>query len=176
MGRARSPAAGESFAACLGAVLRRLRSLRHLSQDELGRLAGYDGSYVGAVERAAVRPSRALIAALDRALDAAGGLLAVWRLADQEWDARAALGAAGDPWPLDPSGPAPAGVVRSAPGPVGGAPGGVAVAGPGAAMAPDEAATAAAGSRPDAVVEAMELARLAEASGPGEAREPVTPA
>src|SRR5207247_2452564 len=45
MGRAGSPAAGESFAACLGAVLRRLRSLRHLSQDELGRLAGYDGSY-----------------------------------------------------------------------------------------------------------------------------------
>jgi hypothetical protein len=168
MGRARSPAAGESFAACLGAVLRRLRSLRHLSQDELGRLAGYDGSYVGAVERAAVRPSRALIAALDRALDAAGGLLAVWRLADQEWDARAALGAAGDPWPLGPSGPAP--------GPAGEAPGGAAVAGPGAAMAPDEAATAAAGSRPDAVVEAMELARLAEASGPGEAREPVTPA
>jgi hypothetical protein len=159
MSRARSPAAGESFAACLGAVLRRLRSLRHLSQDELGRLAGYDGSYVGAVERAAVRPSRALIAALDRALDAAGGLLAVWRLADQEWDARAALGAAGDPWPLDPSGPAPD--------PAGGAPGGAAVAGPGAAMAPDEAATAAAGSRPDAVVEAMELARLAEASDVG---------
>jgi hypothetical protein len=34
-------------------------------------------------------------------------------------------------------------------------------------MAPDEAATAAAGSRPDAVVEAMELARLAEASDVG---------
>jgi hypothetical protein len=44
MGRARSLAAGESLAACLGAVLRRLRSQRHLSQDELGRLAGYDGS------------------------------------------------------------------------------------------------------------------------------------
>jgi len=127
MGRARSLAAGESFAACLGAVLRRLRSLRHLSQDELGRLAGYDGSYVGAVERAAVRPSRALITALDRALDAAGGLVAVWRLADQEWDARAALGAAGDPWPVDPPGPAPAG---SAP-PAGPAAGGALPAGAG---------------------------------------------
>jgi len=152
MGRARSLTAGESFAACLGVVLRRLRSLRHLSQDELGRLAGYDGSYVGAVERAAVRPSRALIAALDRALDAGGGLVAVWRLADQEWDARAALGAAGDPWPVDPPGPAPAG---SAP-----------PAGPAAGVASGEAA-AAAGPRPDAVVEAMELARLAEASDVG---------
>jgi transcriptional regulator with XRE-family HTH domain len=154
MGRARSPAAGESFAACLGAVLRRLRWLRHLSQDELGRLAGYDGSYVGAVERAAVRPSRALVAALDRALDAAGGLLAVWRLADQEWDARAVLAAAGDdPWPADRSAPTPAGADPRA-----------AVAGLAAGMAPGEGA---AGSRPDAVVEAMELARLAEASDVG---------
>jgi tetratricopeptide (TPR) repeat protein len=152
MGRARSLAAGESFAACLGAVLRRLRSLRHLSQDELGRLAGYDGSYVGAVERAAVRPSPALITALDRALDAAGGLVAVWRLADQEWDARAALGAAGDPWPVDPPGSAPAGSAPTAAGPAGGASG---------------EAAAAAGPRPDAVVEAMELARLAEASDVG---------
>jgi hypothetical protein len=166
MGRARSLAAGESFAACLGAVLRRLRLLRRLSQDELGRLAGYDGSYVGAVERAAVRPSRALIAALDRALDGAGGLLALWRLADQEWDARAALGAAGDPWPVGPSGPAPAGGVPWAAGPAGVAPGEAAVvAGRAAGMVAGEAA--AAGSRPDAVVEAMELARLAEASDVG---------
>jgi transcriptional regulator with XRE-family HTH domain len=177
MGRARSPAAGESFAACLGAVLRRLRWLRHLSQDELGRLAGYDGSYVGAVERAAVRPSRALVAALDRALDAAGGLLAVWRLADQEWDARAALAAAGDPWPADRSAPAPAAGAPGAAGPAGGTPGdavagaaagtvpgGAMVAGHVAGTAADEAA---AGSRPDAVVEAMELARLAEASDVG---------
>jgi transcriptional regulator with XRE-family HTH domain len=178
MGRARSPAAGESFAACLGAVLRRLRWLRHLSQDELGRLAGYDGSYVGAVERAAVRPSRALVAALDRALDAAGGLLAVWRLADQEWDARAALAAAGDPWPADRAVPAPAGDALPAVAPAGGAPGGATVAGPaawtappgGAAVAGPAAGTApgeAAGSRSDAVVEAMELARLAEASDVG---------
>ena len=152
MGRARSLTAGESFAACLGVVLRRLRSLRHLSQDELGRLAGYDGSYVGAVERAAVRPSRALIAALDRALDAGGGLVAVWRLADQEWDARTAPGAAGDPWPADPPGPAPAGSAPPAAGPASRAAGEVA---------------AAAGTRPDAVVEAMELARLAEASDVG---------
>jgi transcriptional regulator with XRE-family HTH domain len=143
MGRARPLAAGESFAACLGAVLRRLRSLRHLSQDELGRLAGYDGSYVGAVERAAVRPSRELAAALDRALDAAGGLLALWRFADQEWQLRTALGGAADP-PAELPGPAPA-WTPAAPG----------------------AAAAAGGTPPDAVVEALELARLAEASDVG---------
>jgi transcriptional regulator with XRE-family HTH domain len=153
MGRARPPAAGESFAACLGAVLRRLRSQRHLSQDELGRLAGYDGSYVGAVERAAVRPSRELVAALDRALDAAGGLVALWRFADQEWDVRASLAAAADPWTADPGRPAPAGTA--------------APAGPIAVAAAEDAA--AAGTRPDAVVEAMELARLAEASDVGAA-------
>jgi transcriptional regulator with XRE-family HTH domain len=140
MGRTRPLAAGESFAACLGAALRRLRSLRHLSQDELGRLAGYDGSYVGAVERAAVRPSRELVAALDRALDAAGGLVALWRFADQEWQLQASLGAAADP-PAGLHGPA-ADWTPAAPG-------------------------AAAGPPPDAVVEAMELVRLAEASDMG---------
>jgi transcriptional regulator with XRE-family HTH domain len=153
MGRARPLAAGESLAACLGAVLRRLRSQRHLSQDELGRLAGYDGSYVGAVERAAVRPSRELVAALDRALDAAGGLVALWRFADQEWDVRASLAAAADPWTADPGGPVPAGT-------------GERPAGPTAVAAAQDAA---AGTRPDAVVEAMELARLAEASDVGAA-------
>ena len=145
MGRARPLPAGESFAACLGAVLRRLRSLRHLSQDELGRLAGYDGSYVGAVERAAVPPSRELVAALDRALDAAGGLVALWRLADQEWQLRASLGTAADP-PAERPDPAPAWIPAA----------------PAAA-----AGTQAAGTPPDAVVEAMELARLAEASDVG---------
>jgi tetratricopeptide (TPR) repeat protein len=168
MSRSRSPVVGESLVVCLGAVLRRLRWLRHLSQDELGRLAGYDGSYVGAVERAAVRPSRALVAALDRALDAAGGLLAVWRLADQEWDARTALAAAGDPWVSDrstpvPAGGAPGGAMVAGPPPGMPPPGGAAVAGPSAGSAPGDAA----GSRSDAVVEAMELARLAEASDVG---------
>jgi transcriptional regulator with XRE-family HTH domain len=158
MGRARPLAAGESLAACLGAVLRRLRELRRLSQDELGRLAGYDGSYVGAVERASVRPSQELVAALDRALDAAGGLLALWRFADQEWAVRASAGPAG-PWANDPLGPAPAAAAWPA-GPA-----------PAEAAAPPDAAAGAAATvvRPDAVVEAMELARLAEASDVGAA-------
>jgi transcriptional regulator with XRE-family HTH domain len=93
---------GESLAACLGAVLRRLRAIRRLSQDELGRLAGYDGSYVGAVERAAVRPPRELLERCDRALDGAGALVGLWRFADQEWELRASLGAA--PRPTGPAG------------------------------------------------------------------------
>jgi hypothetical protein len=170
MGRARPLPAGESLAACLGAVLRRLRELRRLSQDELGRLAGYDGSYVGAVERASVRPSQELVAALDRALDAAGGLLALWRFADQEWAVWASTGPAG-PWAGDPLAAAPTG-----PGwPAGLAPAEattVAAALPEAATvaaAPTGAVveSAAAAARPDAVVEAMELARLAEASDVG---------
>ena len=144
MGRARPLAAGESLAACLGAVLRRLRELRHLSQDELGRLAGYDGSYVGAVERASLRPSRQLVAALDRALDAAGGLLALWRLADQEWAVRASSG--------------PASTTGAAPAPPPAEP----AAAAGGAAAP-------AGTPPDAVVEAMELARRVEACDVGPA-------
>jgi transcriptional regulator with XRE-family HTH domain len=152
MGRARPLAAGESFAACLGAVLRRLRSLRQLSQDELGRLAGYDGSYVGAVERAAVRPSRELVAALDRALDAAGGLVALWRFADQEWQLRTVLGAAADPPAAELPGPPPA---RAPAAPAA------------AAGTPPGAPAPAGGTPPDAVVEAMELARLAEASDVG---------
>jgi helix-turn-helix protein len=73
-----------SFAACLGAVLRRLRVLRGLTQAGLGDLAGYDGFYVGAVERAAVRPSQELVERCDRVLDAGGGLLALWHLAERE--------------------------------------------------------------------------------------------
>jgi transcriptional regulator with XRE-family HTH domain len=156
MGRARPLPAGGSLAACLGAILRRLRELRRLSQDELGRLAGYDGSYVGAVERASVRPSQELVAALDRALDAGGGLLALWRFADQEWAVRATAAPAG-PWANDPLGTAPA-----EPGwPAGPAPAEATTA---AAPPPDAVAAA---PRPDAVVEAMELARLAEASDVG---------
>jgi hypothetical protein len=102
-----------------------------------------------------VRPSRQLVAALDRALDAGGGLLALWRFADQEWAARPPSGAT----PTTGVPPAPAGAVA----------GGAAA---GAAWTPATPPVAAgvkapAGPRPDAVVEAMELARRAEASDVG---------
>ena len=88
MPRARPLDPGASAAACLGALLRRLRTLRGLSQAALGRLAGYDGSYVGAVERAAVRPSRELIERCDHVLRADGVLMALWSLTERQGQAR----------------------------------------------------------------------------------------
>jgi hypothetical protein len=135
MPRARPLDPGASAAACLGALLRRLRTLRGLSQAALGRQAGYDGSYVGAVERAAVRPSRELVERCDHALVADGLLLALWSLAERQRQ------------PGDIPAPPRDGPVATAPaGPAGAGSGG--------------------GS---AVLEALEVARLAEASevGPG---------
>jgi transcriptional regulator with XRE-family HTH domain len=71
-------------AACLGAVLRRLRTLQGLTQADLGRLAGYGGSYISAVERAAVHPSRELVERCDQVLEADGVLLMLWSLAGAE--------------------------------------------------------------------------------------------
>jgi transcriptional regulator with XRE-family HTH domain len=79
-----------SMAACLGALLRHLRTLRGLTQADLGAAAGFHGSYVGAVERAAARPSHDLVERCDQALGAGGLLLALWPPADQEWQARSA--------------------------------------------------------------------------------------
>ncbi|HEX7147734.1 MAG TPA: helix-turn-helix transcriptional regulator, partial [Actinomycetota bacterium] len=71
-------------AACLGALLRRLRNFNGLTQAGLGRRTGYHGSYIGAVERSAVRPSRELVERCDEALQADGVLLMVWSLVDLE--------------------------------------------------------------------------------------------
>ncbi len=79
-------------AACLGALLRRLRNLNGLTQAGLGRRTGYDGSYIGAVERSAVRPSRELVERCDEALQADGVLLALWSLADPEGTPRRPAG------------------------------------------------------------------------------------
>jgi transcriptional regulator with XRE-family HTH domain len=160
-----------SFAACLGAVLRRLRLLRGLTQAGLGRLAGYDGSYIGAVERAAVRPSRELVARCDQALDAGGALIALWPLADREWSTRPS-----------PAAPAPAAVPVPFPAEPGAVPA-LSARAPGAgdrptsdrwpgddegqpALDPWPSAGGEAGG--DAVLEAMELVRRAEASDVGE--------
>jgi transcriptional regulator with XRE-family HTH domain len=71
-------------AACLGALLRRLRNFNGLTQAGLGRRTGYHGSYIGAVERSAVRPSRELVERSDEALRADGVLLMLWPLVDLE--------------------------------------------------------------------------------------------
>jgi transcriptional regulator with XRE-family HTH domain len=71
-------------AACLGALLRRLRTFNGLTQAGLGRRTGYHGSYIGAVERSAVRPSRELVERCDEALQADGVLLMLWPLVGPE--------------------------------------------------------------------------------------------
>ena len=126
----------KSYTACLGTLLRRLRTLHGLTQADVGRRTGFDGSYVGATERAAVRPSRTLVERCDHVLQAGGALLTIWTLADHEWGTRPAPG----PPPTAPAPPADHG------------------------PADHGLAEIAA----DPVLEAMELARQAEASDLGE--------
>jgi transcriptional regulator with XRE-family HTH domain len=150
-----------SSAACLGALLRHLRTLEGLTQAGLGRLAGFDGSYVGAVERAAVRPSRSLVEHCDRALGAGGVLLALWPPADREWQARSTPARPVPPPIEDPGLDAPAGAVAEA----------MEVArraeacdvGPGTVAAIERAveglATAGAGTPPEALIPALRARR-----------------
>ena len=75
-----TPSPTPSPVVALGAALRRLRTLKGLTQSGLARRIGYDRSYVAAVERGAVRPSRAMVDRCDQALQADGELLRHWAL------------------------------------------------------------------------------------------------
>jgi transcriptional regulator with XRE-family HTH domain len=81
MPNAPRPDPTRSSVAGLGATLRRLRTLEGLSQAGLGHRIGYHGSYIGAVERGTVRPSRTMVERCDQALQADGELLSRWALA-----------------------------------------------------------------------------------------------
>jgi hypothetical protein len=132
-----------SSAAALGAALRRLRTLEGLTQSGLGRRIGYHGSYIGAVERGTVCPSRTMVERCDQALQADGDLLLQWALTGPGTRSRAS-------WARSPA----------AEGDLAGGD-----AGPGHRPAAPEGR---AGSG-RAVFEAVEVARRAEASqlGPG---------
>ena len=177
MPASRGPDPARSLTACLGALLRHLRILQGLTQADLGRGTGFDGSYIGATERAAVRPSRVLIERCDHTRHAGGALLTLWPLADREWVKRAAPtprdpgsdamprcpvdpGAGGIPVTAAATGPGPAAAVAVRP------------VIPGAPVARGLAATAPPGLGghlpADPVLEAIELARQAEASELGE--------
>jgi transcriptional regulator with XRE-family HTH domain len=145
MPRTRTLDPSASSAACLGALLRHLRTLHGLTQNGLGAAAGFDGSYVGAVERGAVRPSRDLVERCDRALGAGGVLLALWPPADREWQARPTPAERGHARPT-PTRPTPARRPALAP-----------------AGEPEP------GGEAEAVVEAIEVARRAEACDVGPA-------
>ena len=181
----RGPDPARSLTACLGTLLRHLRILQGLTQADLGRGTGFDGSYIGATERAAVRPSRVLIERCDHTLHAGGALLTLWPLADREWVKRPA------PTPRDPGSDA---MPRCPVDPgAGGIPNTAAATGPGPAAATGPGPAAAVAVRPvipgapvarglaatappglgghlpaDPVLEAIELARQAEASELGE--------
>jgi Helix-turn-helix domain len=76
-----TPGPTPSPVVALGAALRRLRTLEGLTQSGLAQRIGYDRSYVAAVERGTVRPSRAMVDRCDQALQADGELLRHWTLA-----------------------------------------------------------------------------------------------
>lgn len=75
----------------LAAEIRRLRRAADLSQRELARLCGYTREYVSMAERLGANiPSRELVQALDRALDAGGTLITLRSHAVDEQRARRA--------------------------------------------------------------------------------------
>src|SRR5580704_450142 len=67
-----------------GAELRALRDQRRLSLAGLSRLARYDASYLGRLERGDQFATLAVAEACDRVLDAGGELLRSWQAADGE--------------------------------------------------------------------------------------------
>lgn len=69
---------GSSAAAALGAELRRLRIDRGLTLEQLGRLVGYSGQHLGAVERGTAVPSEVVVAACDAAVLANGRLASIF--------------------------------------------------------------------------------------------------
>jgi tetratricopeptide (TPR) repeat protein len=76
-GRPPKPLTDSSSAiAQLGALLRRLRTVRGLTLMSLGELTGYSWQHLGAVERGQVVPSEEVIVACERALTAGGHLIA----------------------------------------------------------------------------------------------------
>ncbi|MGH3766463.1 MAG: helix-turn-helix transcriptional regulator [Pseudonocardiaceae bacterium] len=66
-----------SAAAALGAELRRLRIERALTLVQLGRLVGYSGQHLGAVERGTAVPSEVVMSACDAAVLANGRLVSM---------------------------------------------------------------------------------------------------
>ena len=67
-----------------GAELRALRDERRLSLAGLGRLARYDASYLGRLERGDQFATLAVAEACDRVLGAGGELIRIWHVADRE--------------------------------------------------------------------------------------------
>jgi transcriptional regulator with XRE-family HTH domain len=75
-----------------GAALRRWRTSRGLSQDELGRLVLHSGDTISKVEKAARWPTPELVARCEQVLDAGGALAALWPAVQAEQAAARSVG------------------------------------------------------------------------------------
>jgi transcriptional regulator with XRE-family HTH domain len=76
-----------------GAELRHWRTLRGVSQDQLGRITHDSGSTIGKIEKALRRPSLRLARNCDQALDTGDALQRLWPLVEAELDADTAASA-----------------------------------------------------------------------------------
>jgi hypothetical protein len=78
-----------SWSALFGATVQKLRlglqAHPVVSQDEFGRRIGFDGSTVGAVERAALRPDGQFVEGCERELPSGGMLTAMFPFVIAEW-------------------------------------------------------------------------------------------
>jgi len=102
MPNAPTPDPAPPAVAVLGAALRRLRTLEGLTQAGLARRISYDRSYIAAVERGTVRPSRTMVERCDQALQADGELLLQWALTGPGARSRADGDAEPGHWPAAP--------------------------------------------------------------------------
>ena len=102
MPNAPTPDPAPPAVAVLGAALRRLRTLEGLTQAGLARRISSDRSYIAAVERGTVRPSRTMVERCDQALQADGELLLQWALTGPGARSRADGDAEPGHWPAAP--------------------------------------------------------------------------
>src|SRR6266487_1178722 len=85
------------FGAAVQHIRLRLRSRPTVTQAELGKLIGYSGSTVSAIERGMLRPDEKFVETGERELPAAGVLRAMLPFVNAEWDEWDRLGHPGSP-------------------------------------------------------------------------------
>src|SRR6266568_8889463 len=85
------------FGAAVQHIRLRMRSSPAVTQAELGKLIGYSGSTVSAIERGMLRPDEKFVEICERELPAAGVLRAVFPFVNVEWDEWERLGHPGSP-------------------------------------------------------------------------------
>jgi tetratricopeptide (TPR) repeat protein len=85
------------FGAAVQHIRLRLRPRPAVTQAELGKLIGYSGSTVSAIERGMLRPDEKFVETCERELPVAGVLRAMFPFVNVEWDEWERLGHPGSP-------------------------------------------------------------------------------